>query len=79
MVPCNKNHENDNGWDFGETIFCPEFKPTDILRGDFYSKKYSWLRLVVYRCDTNDIIIKNGRKINKKCASRTEQDKFFSR
>ena len=71
MIPCPKNHENDNGWDFTAPLFCPDFKETDILKGSYYSAKYSWLRLIVHRCDpTEKVKNKYGRTVNKKCATR---------
>ena len=77
MVPCPRNNLNDNGWSMSATMWCPKFKETDILRGSFYSTKYSWLRLAVHRCDPNETIIKNGKKQKKKCASKDEQNKYF--
>ena len=72
LIPCEKNQTFVNEWDFTATEFCPEFKPSDILMANYYSKKYSWLRLAVHRCDPNEIIMKNGRKIRKTCASKAE-------
>ena len=60
------------------TMFCPDYRATDILLGSFYTKKFSWLRLGVHRCDPDEYIIKNGRKVKKTCASRREQDEFFA-
>ena len=72
MVPCKKDVSELNGWDFSATKFCPEFKPTDMLKGNYYSKKFSWLRLAIHRCDTRDMVLKNGRMQNKTCASKAE-------
>ena len=70
LVPCKKNHENDNEWDYSSTMFCPDFKDTDILKGSYFAPKYSWLRLIVHRCDPKDKVMKNGVLVNKECASR---------
>ena len=59
------------------TMFCPEYRDTDIFRGSYYSKEYSWLRLGVHRCNPNEYIMKNGLRVKKQCASKQEQDKFF--
>ena len=77
LTPCNKNHESDNGWDFKAPMYCPEFKSTDILKGSYYTKQYSWLRLAVHRCDPTEKVMIDGRMRNKQCASRQEQDIFF--
>lgn len=74
---CKDVFEFDGNWDLSAPTFCPDFKDTDILRGSYYTKKYSWLRLAVHRCDPNDLIMKNGRKVRKTCASKSEQDEFF--
>ena len=78
MVECNhKEYEYMNGWDINATIFCPQYRKNDILMGDYYSEKSSWLRLTVHRCDPNDTIKVNGAIQKKKCKSRKEQDKYF--
>ena len=62
MVPCNnEKHDNDNGWDHSATLFCPEFKQTDIMKGDYYSEKSSWLRFIVHRCDPTDKVLIDGK------------------
>ena len=78
MVPCKKNHEFDGGWDQNSTFFCPDYGKDDLLYGGYYSEKYSWLRLVIHRCDPNEIIVVNKKKVKKSCATRDEQDTFFA-
>ena len=66
-----------NGYDQSATKFCPKYGKNDILYGSFYTDKYAWLRLAVHRCDPNELVMKDGKEMNKTCASREEQDKFF--
>ena len=70
MVKCNPNI---GGWDVSMPNYCPDYRSTDILKGNYFTNKYSWLRLAVHRCDPNEII--NGK--NKSCASKEEQDQYF--
>ena len=77
MVQCNTNIENDGGWDISMPHYCPDYRSTDIIKGNYYSNKYSWLRLAVHRCDPNDLIIENKVEKNKTCASKEEQDQYF--
>ena len=35
-------------WNRNYTNYCPDFSDEDFLYGDFYSPKFSWLRLVVH-------------------------------
>ena len=77
MVPCEEEFENNGNWDLSATSFCPEFRETDIMRGSYYTKRFSWLRLAVHRCDPNDLIKKGDKMVKKTCASREDQDKFF--
>ena len=73
MEPCNhKAYEYLNGWDLGATLFCPKYGENDILKGDYYSEKASWLRFIVHRCDPNDTVMIDGELKNKRCASRDE-------
>ena len=61
MKPCRVNNDFDGNWDMSATHFCPEFRPTDIMRGSYYTKKYSWLRLAVHRCNPNEIVNIDGK------------------
>ena len=45
-------------------IYCPDFGEEDILYGDYVNSKYSWLRLVVHKCDP-----KKRSLVGKKCES----------
>ena len=68
--------ENDGGWDLSMPRYCPDYRPTDILKGNYFTEKYSWLRLAVHRCDPKEMIQEYiGGEVNlqnKKCASREE-------
>ena len=57
--------------------YCPDYRSTDFIKGNYYTDKYSWLRLAIHRCDPHEIIIENGVKKNITCASREEQDQYF--
>lgn len=70
-------NEYDNGWDVKAPHFCPEYKSSDFIKGNYYTEKYSWLRLAVHRCDPTELIEINNVVQNKTCASREEQDLFF--
>ena len=74
---CSEDDRSDNGWGISPLGFCADYRDTDFLYGDYYTKKYSWLRFVVHRCDPEEIIYIDGIPRKKKCASKTEQDKFF--
>ena len=53
--------------------YCPDYRSTDLFKGNYYTHKYSWLRLAVYRCDPHEMIQdEEGKMKNKKCASREE-------
>ena len=70
MVRCNSNVEFNNLWDFSMPNYCADYRSTDIIKGNYYTDKYSWLRLAVHRCDPHEIIIENEVEKNKTCASR---------
>ena len=71
MVKCNSNIEHEGGWDIkSNPHFCPDYRPNDIMKGNYYTEKYSWLRLAVHRCDPNEKILEDGVIKNKVCASR---------
>ena len=50
--------------------YCADYRSTDFIKGNYYTDKYSWLRLAVHRCDPHEIIIENEVEKNKTCASR---------
>ena len=55
LVDCNyadeTNEEKNDLWNMKQKYLCPKFSESDILYGDYYSTKSSWLRLVVHKCD----------------------------
>ena len=59
---------------YGKALqYCPEYRPNDLLFGDFYTVKQSWMRLVVHRCN-----VEERKLVNKTCAPRDEQDQYLS-
>ena len=56
MTRCDKMIEFEGGWDLSAPHYCPEYKATDIFKGNYFTDKYSWLRLAVHRCDPTEII-----------------------
>ena len=37
LVPCKRNNMNDGNFDLSATMFCPDYKDTDILKGSYYT------------------------------------------
>ena len=72
MIECATNINSTGGWDISMPNYCPDYRPTDIFKGNYFSKKYSWLRLAVHRCNPNETSIEDGVVKNKECASREE-------
>ena len=76
MVDCDyidiENAGKNDLWNMKQKYLCPKFKETDILYGDYYSPKSSWLRLVVHKCDE-----KKRKEEGKECASDEEIEKYF--
>jgi len=35
----------------GKKQYCPVFNSTHFLYGDFFTERFSWMRLVVHHCD----------------------------
>ena len=53
-------------------MWCPKFNDKTKIIGGYYGEKYSWLRLVLKRCDPK----KRGANF---CESREEQDKYVKK
>jgi|TARA_B110001450_G_C17419315_1_gene399171 hypothetical protein len=62
----------DKVWKDKTKIYCPSYRPFDMLYGDFNYAKQSWMRLIVHRCNDEE-----RKKAGKKCATRKEQDDFL--
>lgn len=76
MVDCDyvdeTNEEKNDLWNLKQKYLCPKFSETDILYGDYYSSKSSWLRLVVHKCDA-----KKRLSEGKTCATDEEIEQYF--
>ena len=73
-IPLKKcgNINEDNLWWEKAIKYCPDYRPTDILFGDFNYKQQSWMRLIIHRCNAEEI-----KKKGLKCASKEEQDRYL--
>tara|TARA_B110000285_G_C14924583_1_gene514344 strand:+ start:80 stop:574 length:495 start_codon:yes stop_codon:yes gene_type:complete len=74
IVRCNLTAEEtieDTQW-AKEVLWCPKFNDKTKIVGGYYAPKYSWIRLVLKRCDPK----KRGANY---CASREETDKYVKK
>jgi len=74
LVECkDKVADDDSVWQSSKIKnYCPDFGDTDFLYGDYYTSKYSWMRLSMHFCD-----IRERQKIGKTCKSIEESEAFF--
>ena len=52
--------------------YCPVWKKSDFLYGDYYQNKSSWLRLALHKCDQ-----KKWSSMNASCATDDQINTYF--
>ena len=51
LVDCEIDKHKIDIWNIGQHYFCPDYKDSDFLYGDYNQRKASWLRLAIHDCD----------------------------
>lgn len=71
LKECNKK-DNDAWSSSSQKYYCPDFGDDDILYGDYYIPKNSWLRLAMHECDPTKRAL-----LGKTCESKENIENYF--
>ena len=73
-VPLKLCKENKDEWSLDLNVYCPDYKESDFLFGDYQTEKRSFLYLAIHYCDQDKL---DKLDMNKTCKSREETAEYM--